>query len=608
MFYGNEFSNCHLGTIMWGDMFRRSNAEGSVVHKKLGIAPTPGSELVLNRKTGMLEKCTRELCPYAKYYEDIGFVNQAPYAANGGWGGAISANTSPEKQAALADFLLWSASRKQSKQYVIPNSTLPWYEINGQDPWRKSQLDVNDWVAQGYDRNLSKQYVDSIKSNLESNNVVVEARFPKAGEIMSVLDKEVNEYLFRAHEGMIPEENLHKERLATAQRLTDQWNQIIKAYDERGDTVAPILEVYQRLRGVFNPDLEKHYLTSIRPLGLTLMAIIMASAIGATVWVVVNRNTSVVKASQPPFLYLICLGTVVMGSSILTMGIDDSVASQRGCSMACMATVWLIAIGFSISFSALFSKIWRLNILMKNAIQCRKIQVTLKDVLFPFVFLVVLNVVFLLTWTLVDPLYWERKDLGRTSDGELESYGRCVADTNVSSIMFGLVVAVNFTAILLANFQVYRTWNLTVAYNESKFVGLSMASILQGLLIGVPLLFLSDTNPMARYVVRSLLVFVLCASVLGFIFLPKIVNGVKREASSRRTSSDASHEEAFRGSVQASDYGLRRSMQTTAGVDGGSGHDFRRSVQSAGDIRRAVQSAEMMNSEQLHRVSESEDF
>lgn len=127
-------------TYMWGDLFRRSNAQGSILHDKLGIAPTPGSEFVLNRATGKLERCTRELCPYAIFYDDIGFVNSAPYAANGGWGAAVSANTSPEKQKALAEFFLWASSREQSDQYVIPNSTLPWYEINGQDPWRKSHL------------------------------------------------------------------------------------------------------------------------------------------------------------------------------------------------------------------------------------------------------------------------------------------------------------------------------------------------------------------------------------------------------------------------------------------------------------------------------------
>ncbi|CAJ1957368.1 unnamed protein product [Cylindrotheca closterium] len=274
----NWINNVHMNegrcvlTYMWGDLFRRSNAKGSILHDKLGIARTPGSEMVLNRATGNLEKCARELCPYAIYHEDIGLVNSAPYAANGGWGAAISGNTSPEKQKALADFFLWAASRDQSDQYVIPKSTLPWYEINGQDPWRKSQLDVDKWVAQGFDRDLSKQYVESILTNLVSKNVAVEAQFPKAGEIMSVLDKVLHDYLL-------------------------------------GDTIAPILEIYQRLRGVFVPNEEKNHLGGVRYIGMALMVIILWSSMGAAVWIIVLRNEMVVKVSQPLFLGLICLGT-----------------------------------------------------------------------------------------------------------------------------------------------------------------------------------------------------------------------------------------------------------------------------------------------------------
>lgn len=206
--------------------------------------------------------------------------------------------------------------------------------INGQGPWRKSQLDVDKWVEQGFGRDLSKQYVDSILGNLVSKNVVVEARFPKAGEIMAVLDKEVNEYLVRAKDGLILEANKPQERLKVAQSMTDQWNQIIKAYNDRGDTVAPILEIYQRLRGVYVPNEEKNYLTTVRPIGLTLMAIIVASSLGAAAWVAWKRKAKVVRASQPFFLYLIGLGTLMMGSSIILMGVDDSIATQQGCSVA----------------------------------------------------------------------------------------------------------------------------------------------------------------------------------------------------------------------------------------------------------------------------------
>lgn len=350
-------------------------------------------------------------------------------------------------------------------------------------------------------------------------------RFPKAGEIMGVLDKEVHEYLVRARDGLIPEASREGERLKVAQSVTDQWKQIIKAYNQRGDTVAPILEVYQRLRGVYVPSEQKNYLTKVRSVGLTLMAVIMACSLGAVAWVALKRNTFVVKASQPPFLCLICFGTLIMASSIVPMSIDDSIADQNGCNKACMATPWLLAIGFSVCFAALFAKIQRLNLMMKKAKRFRRVKVTAKDVLLPFVLLLVVNVILLLIWTLVDPLFWERTYQGRTEAGELESSGRCTTSGNAGLILLALIAVANIIAVILANVQAYQTRELKSAYSESKYVGLAMASILQAFLIGVQLLFLSESSPTARYLVRSILVFVICMAVLLFIFVPKMFTG-----------------------------------------------------------------------------------
>jgi len=263
----------------------------------------------------------------------------------------------------------------------------------------------------------------------------------------------------------------------------------------------------------------------VRPIGYALMAIIFLFSLGSGAWTAWKRDVRVVKASQPEFLALICVGTLIMGSSIVPLGIDDSVASQRGCDIACMATPWLIAIGFSICFASLFSKIWRLNQLMKAAASFRRIQVTIRDVLLPFAIMITLNVVFLSVWTAVDPLYmyWERVDEGRNESGDLVSYGHCTASGTVSIVMISLLAAVNLVALLLANLQAYHARKLTVAYNESKFVALSMASILQATVIGVPLLFLSMTNPTASYVVRIILIFVVCMSILCWIFVPKMI-------------------------------------------------------------------------------------
>ena len=173
---------------------------------------------------------------------------------------------------------------------------------------------------------------------------------------------------------------------------------------------------------------------------------------------------------------------------------------------------------------------------MKSAIRFRRIKVTVMDVILPFATLMILNVGFLLAWTIVDPLVWVRIDAGRTQDGYLESFGRCQSSTMIANVMVGLVAAANAVALVLAMVQAYQTRNLNVAFEESKYVTFAMASIMQAFLVGFPVLFLADTNTYARFVVRSVLVFVISMSVLCFIFIPKMMAGDKEMAPVRLTT------------------------------------------------------------------------
>lgn len=122
-----------------------------------------------------------------------------------------------------------------------------------------------------------------------------------------------------------------------------------------------------------------NYIGNIAIVGYVLCALIMGASIGFMGWTWMNRKNQVVTSSQPIFLAMICMGALLMGSAIIPLSIDDENHSQRGADIACMSSPWLINIGFTISFSALFSKTWRLNKIMLSK-QIRKMTVTEKDV------------------------------------------------------------------------------------------------------------------------------------------------------------------------------------------------------------------------------------
>lgn len=112
------------------------------------------------------------------------------------------------------------------------------------------------------------------------------------------------------------------------------------------------------------PDIENEELnlmsTGVKVAGLTFACIVMAMSVAWFVWTIWNRKKPVVKASQPAFLCMLCDGTLIMASCIIPSSLQEPV-SDRGLDIACMSTLWLFSVGFVTSFSALFSKTWRLN-------------------------------------------------------------------------------------------------------------------------------------------------------------------------------------------------------------------------------------------------------
>lgn len=485
---------------------------------KFGVAPTPGSTKVLDRETMQLVNCDKERCKYGTYYDDIGWVNRAPNLAFGGYACSVNNYTNPVHKRIAMEFCAFAASQKQSIKPIIPNATEYDATLNGQDPFRLSHLNLDMFVQQGYERTASKDYIDTILAGLDSVNAVVDLRFPTAAdigwEVMVVLDP----YLNVTKHGLIPDSEREAGRRNIARTLERRWQEIMGDYEAQQDASRPsILEAYQRDRGVYS--INNNYLGSIRAYGYVLVALAIGFSLVSAVWVLKHRKTHIVRASQPFFLVLISLGAGILGSAIIPMGIDDGVASVEVCSRACMVIPWLLVLGWTIVFAALFSKLTRMCMVFNSAARFRRVTVTEKDVLHYFAILLACNLVLLLVWTFVTPLEWTRIQTSRT-----ESYGKCVStgDKVAWLIIISLVTVVNGIALIMANVQAYRARRISTEYGESRYIAMAMVSILQVVVVGIPVLFLVDENPTARYFIQCSTAFVICMSILLWMYVPKM--------------------------------------------------------------------------------------
>jgi hypothetical protein len=258
--------------------------------------------------------------------------------------------------------------------------------------------------------------------------------------------------------------------------------------------------------------------------GLTLCGLLILTALAWIWWVVHYRRKNTVRAAQPLFLVILCVGTLILASSIIPMSFQEPM-SYKILNVGCMAVPWLTSIGFTTAFSALFSKLWRIGRLHEASAKFQKVNIKVHHVLLPFAVLMTLNVAVLTTWTITSPLKWTRSPHPSRNDNfgrSIESFGQCHGDdaTLTAAFTWSLML-VNFVSLAIAIVQSYRTRNLPSMFNESLHIVLSLLSMLEASIMGVPLLWFVADFPTASYIVRTGMVSIFCLAIILPIFIPK---------------------------------------------------------------------------------------
>ena len=279
--------------------------------------------------------------------------------------------------------------------------------------------------------------------------------------------------------------------------------------------------------------------TSLLAVGLTFCAIAMLMSIVWACWVWFERTSQVVKFSQPFFLLQLCLGCFILASSIIPMSLQEPV-SQQGLNVACMATPWLVFCGYSIAFSALVAKMWRINKIFASGAKFQRVQVTVSEASWPLAVLLTLNVVLLAVWTAVSPLVWVRTPVDDSVDRfgrPTSSYGSCFSqDETVSKVIVSLLAVVNSAGLIFTNYQGFKTRRLPTEFNEAFYLSIANACILEVLVLGIPILILADDSPSASFVVKALMTTVLCLCILLPLFVPKCLQSSLEWKEKRRAT------------------------------------------------------------------------
>ena len=172
--------------VEWGDPGTlQLEDDAAAVKGKIYAIGGVGSREVLDRETGELVPVTAETAPHS-----VDGINYSPFAAFGGWAGAINKGADEKTKAAAYAFLSHMNSPEQSGVDVTIGAT-------GYNPYRTSQLASTDlWVEAGMPQELADNYLGAINSAIDNLNMSSDMKIPGAQQYTGVvLDTELARYL-----------------------------------------------------------------------------------------------------------------------------------------------------------------------------------------------------------------------------------------------------------------------------------------------------------------------------------------------------------------------------------------------------------------------------
>lgn len=272
-------------------------------------------------------------------------------------------------------------------------------------------------------------------------------------------------------------------------------------------------------------------------IGYILFSVQAILSLACAAWTVHYRNRRVVKASQPLFLCLVACGAFVMNLSIIPVGIqggyryifdpvtgiqtDEANKDIDSVDAACMVLPWLFSMGFGVTFSALFAKIWRIKLVFQAARSFVRKQVGVKDVASIMVGVILLQAIVLIAWNVADPLIWQREVLSEDRNGyPTKSIGTCSSNNGLAFLI--PLVVIDACMLFYALYLCFITRKVSAEYQEGTWITASILSILQILVLSIPILVIVDNDNSAFYFVRVAIIFLVSFTVTVLIFFPKM--------------------------------------------------------------------------------------
>lgn len=246
------------------------------------------------------------------------------------------------------------------------------------------------------------------------------------------------------------------------------------------------------------------------------------------------RKCRFIRLSAPLFNDVMVLGCIACLATVFLFGLRKFQDPKNSLPLICKSRAWILNIGFSLAFGAMFIKTWRIyKICTNKRLKVRLGPLSDLSMLAMVGAIILVDVAILLSWELADPLKHKAVIIDEMKDSQdpfkINEIILDVCTSEKLALWLTLIYVYKGIMLLYGLFLAYETRNVVYPHlNDSRVIGICVYNVVVLSMIGAFLsVILDDKQFKELYASLSLCIIFPASATISLIFIPKLVHRIK---------------------------------------------------------------------------------
>ncbi|XP_048116405.1 gamma-aminobutyric acid type B receptor subunit 2-like [Alosa alosa] len=254
---------------------------------------------------------------------------------------------------------------------------------------------------------------------------------------------------------------------------------------------------------------------------ISILGMLMASSF--LFFNIKHRHHRIIQMSSPFINNIIILGGMLSYSFVIIFGLDGSLISDGSFEILCKIRSWILSIGFTMAFGAMFAKTWRVYAIFKNVHLKKKV---IKDLRLLVVVggMLLIDLCILICWHFTDPLRRTVEEYRTEVDGNDVALYTLLERCESAHTATWLAILFVYKGVLMVFccFLSWETRHVSIpVLNDSQYIGWSVYNVAVMCMIGAIASVLTRELPNVQFCIISLVIIISTTGTLLLLFIPK---------------------------------------------------------------------------------------